>query len=102
MSKTPDQGRDNGLPSSAPSPSERESGETNSVTPEEGVCLLCTGPLAAEGWCNQCQLSRATRERIFREQRSEESRTPCAPLALLALITLLVAVGTIIWVVLKI
>jgi CBS domain-containing protein len=90
------------LASLARSQAERASGGTKRLTAEWGVCLLCAEPLADGGWCNRCQLARDTVERIFREQRVEEARTPCAPLVILVLISLLAAAGLVVWAALSI
>jgi hypothetical protein len=64
---------------------------------EGGLCLLCGEPLKDGGWCDRCQMSRSTIERIFRAERLEEARSPCAVFVFLALVSLLIAVGLILW-----
>ena len=68
---------------------------------EREFCLLCGERLVGGWWCNQCQMSVGTIERIFRAERLEEARTPCGPLVFLVLATTVVAVSVIIWAVLR-
>ena len=70
--------------------------------PTEGaLCLLCGERLAGSWWCNNCQMSVGTIERIYRAERLEEARTPCGPLVLLMLATTAVAAGLVIWALLR-
>ena len=74
----------------------------NPPAPTEGaLCLLCGERLVGGWWCNQCQMSVGTIERIYRAERLEEARTPCGPLVFLVLTTMGVAATLIAWAVLR-